>query len=246
MPAGSISSEASKVTGLAVSTQGGTQVLTLHQKVVPSVTQKAGLVKFIDWLGALPSSAVLVGHNSHSFDIPVLLNALTQHGLLEQFAQGTDGFADSLSIFKSMSAGPDGYALGKLYRHHFGEDFAAHDAGADVAALARLLQKTGADVHAAAFTCASAVECLRFSNNSSSRLDSFSPLISAKVLSKVMAKKAASSGLSLRHVELAFQRSNEVGIAALFKEKSKTNSSRVTSSKKIIAAVNKYFTSVST
>ena len=234
MPAGSISSEASKVTGLAVSTQGGTRVLTLHQKVVPSVTQKAGLVKFIDWLGALPSSAVLVGHNSHSFDIPVLLNTLTQHGLLEQFAQGTDGFADSLSIFKSMSAGPDSYALGKLYRHHFGEDFAAHDAVADVAALARLLQKTGADVHAAAVTCASAVECLRFSNNTSSRLDSFSPLISAKVLSKVMAKKAASSGLSLRHVELAFQRSNEVGIAALFKEKSKTNSSRVTSSKKLL------------
>ena len=99
MPAGSISSEASKVTGLAVSNQGGTRVLTLHQKVVPSVTQKAELVKFIDWLGALPSSAVLAGHNSHSFDIPVLLNALTQHGDPEQFAQGTDGFADSLSIF---------------------------------------------------------------------------------------------------------------------------------------------------
>ena len=95
-------------------------------------------------------------------------------------------------------------------------------------------KKTGADVHASAVTCASAVECLRFSNNTSSRLDSFSPLISAKVLSKVMAKKAASSGLSLRHVELAFQRSNEVGIAALFKEKIKTNSSRVTSSKKLL------------
>ena len=98
-------------------------------------------MKFIDWLGALPSSAVFVGSNSHSFDIPVLLNALTQYGLLEQFAQGTDGFGDSLFIFKSMSAGPDGYALGKLYRHQFGEDFAAHDAGADVAALAHLLQK---------------------------------------------------------------------------------------------------------
>ena len=202
MPAGSISSEASKGNSLAVSTKGGTRVLTLHQKVVPSVTQKAGLVKFIDWIGALPSSAVLVGHNSHSFDIPVLLNALMQHGLLEQFAQGTDGFADSLSIFKSTSAEPDCYSLGKLYRHHFGEDFAAHDAGADVAALARLLQKKNdADVHAAAITCASAVECLRFSINTSSRLDSFSPLISAKVLSKVMAKKTASSGQSLRHVE---------------------------------------------
>ena len=76
-----------------------------------------------------------------TFDIPVLLNALTQHGPLEQFAKGTDGFADSLSIFMSMSAGPDGYALGKLYRHHFGENFAARDAGTDVAALARLLQK---------------------------------------------------------------------------------------------------------
>ena len=62
----------------------------------------------------------------------------------------------------------------------------------------------------------------------------FTTIVEAEMLSKVMASKAAESGLALGYVRLAFERGGKGGISNLFKENVEGHA-RVTATKKSLS-----------
>ena len=224
------------VTGLSVVVGQGRKQLAMHGKLVLSCSQAEGLRRFVSWLENIGKSVVLVAHNCYTFDMRVVANAVRREGLLAEIQEWVDGFCDSLPIFKQAFPGHASCSLSPLYAERFGESFPAHDAAADVAALARLLQNANADIHASSATLSSATACVAFDAQNAERVASFSPLVSGKALSKAMASKAATSGLRFRHLLLAHRHDSEHGIDRLLKEMH-GGIRRVTASQKIITAV---------
>ena len=87
---------------------------------------------------------ILVAHNGNSFDHDRLLSFLERnhelHELSESFPE-TLFFGDSLLTVRKLKAKLDlpSCKLSDVYRKCFAEDFAAHDAVADVTALWRTI-----------------------------------------------------------------------------------------------------------
>ena len=239
LPTEPISRNASSATGLSVVVDQGRKQLAMHGKLVEACSQAEGLRRFLSWLENNATSVVLVAHNCLSFDMRVFLNAARREGLLEELQKRVDGFCDTLPIFKEAFSGQPSYSLSPLYAKRFGESFPAHDAAADVTALARLLQHANADIHASSVTLSSAMSCVAFGVQNAERVATFSPLVSRKALSKALAARAATSGLRYRHLLLAHRRDRDHGIENLLKGTHGGNR-RVTESKQVIAAVAEY------
>ena len=68
------------------------------------------------------------------------------------------------------------------------------------------------------------------------------PMISEKAISVGMASKAATSGLRLQHLKLAFQRDGADGLSHILREKF-NGKPRVTKNRRIIAQICNYFQS---
>ena len=88
--------------------------------------------------------AILVAHNSNSFHHDRFLSFLKGnhelHELSESFTE-TLFFGDNLPTVRKLKAKLDlpSCELSDVYRKFFAEDFAAHDAVADVTALERII-----------------------------------------------------------------------------------------------------------
>ena len=214
--------------------------LTVGGTVVESTSQKEGLLRFIQWLKGLGKPVVLVAHSCFNFDMRVLVNAVMREGLMDEFSECVDGFNDSLPLLKSSFPKQRRYGLEDLYQAVFNETFDVHNATADVAALDRLMTKAGADAHSKAVTASSVYTFVPQALAKAKRLDTFSPLIKAKVLSKEMATKAAASGLVYRHLSIAHHLNRENGIETLFKEPT-SRGVRVTANSRIVSAVTAFF-----
>jgi len=113
-----------------------------------AVSQRQGLDELCRFLEEQKEkrSLVLVAHNGHHFDFPILLNALSGSSLLDKFFSLQVILLDSLeliSIEMKEKSSPlrslKSKSLSDLREFLLNEKFAAHDAREDVTALARIL-----------------------------------------------------------------------------------------------------------
>lgn len=125
-------------------------------------------------------------------------------------------------------------------KHFLNVDYNAHDALADVESLQTLVCDTGVDDSSVLqhSTCTlAAISSYQHNKMCDMNLCTLEEMINAKVISKDMAKKVASSGLNLLHLKLAVRRNGFEGLCQLFQQKIKNGKPRVTSVKKIINTV---------
>ncbi len=243
LPTELVCDAATKVTGHAVQKSNGKSVLTVRGEPVESSSQKDGVEKFCGWLSTFGNPVVLVAHNCHAFDMRVLVNAARRENLLDLLREHVNGFGDSLPALKTALPNLQSYSLPKVHVSLFNDNFPAHDAAGDVAALGKVMEKSNADVRPTAVTLSSVASICEFDDQKKGRLASFGNLVKSKVLSRAMADKAAASGLSYVHLQLAHTRSPNNGIECLFKEKTEAGR-RVTATKRICEAVAKFFNSM--
>lgn len=192
---------------------------------------------------------ILVGHNCKSFDIPILLSALQNNNLLENFMSvGVIGVIDTLPLFKVCLPNLSSYSQPKVYETVFNDQYKAHDSLEDVFALCRLVEKTNPCLELKSnfsFSLSSVVAMYHFKIQSKSLYDSLNPLLTTKVISKCIALKIANSGLALSHLLLAFKRDRQQGVGDLLSEMCGNSLKvRVTKSKRIIHSIVQYFESL--
>lgn len=132
IPQKPISTQASKVTGLALN---GT---TLHHngKAVKAVSIQEALQDLISFRGNLPSKKpkILVGHNIKSYDCPILMNALRNCNIEDRFEEEVIGFLDTMKLFRLSFPSQKSYSQQHLSKVLLAEDFTyeAHNALEDV------------------------------------------------------------------------------------------------------------------
>ena len=68
-------------------------------------------------------------------------------------------------------------------------------------------------------------------------ISSLQPLVDSKSCSRAMMVKMASSGIQLKHLELAYTRNGENGVAVLLGERDFRGKIRVSKSKRIITSI---------
>ncbi|XP_063436039.1 uncharacterized protein LOC134717176 [Mytilus trossulus] len=230
-PARPILPQASEVTGLKF--QNGK--MYHDDREVQSIGISNALTAFILFLKEIHNT-VLVGHNSKTFDVPILINALEKNGLLNNFMSSVKGFIDTLPLFKECIPNQPSYSQPKIYNTLFGELYSAHDSMEDVVALRRLFEKISPSlVLKSKFsgTYESVMQLYQHRNCTKGLLTTLRPLTNSKTITNCMATKIASSGLGLSHLKLAHKRDRQQGIENLFTELcGHPSKARVTKSKK--------------
>ena len=236
-----ISKKAEEITGIKVSGRK----MYHHDAEVPAVGIKEGLHRFLNFLNKPDKQLTLVGHNIKVFDIPVLLNALGNCNLVEDFVQSNvTGILDTLPLFKVTHPGLHSYSQTHLYSLILEESFLAHNAIEDVVALSRLLTHTAPTVAVKlqhTYTLKSTYARFLHLQDMQNRLTTLTPLLDEKAITKRTAGALASSGLNMQHLRLSYSRSGRQGIDDLLKECTVTGKPRVTKCKNIIDAVADYF-----
>ena len=109
----------------------------------------------------------------------------------------------------------------------------------DVTVLVDVLWPVKADLVPTFVTVGSVITVMAFEAEKLKRQATFGALVKAKVLSSGMASKAAASGLTVHHPQVAYHCDSALGIERLFKEKTAVGH-RVTATKQIISGVNEY------
>ena len=152
LPRSNISTGASLVNNLTIKSIIGKRTMCKSNSPVLSVNPGKALQDFITFLKQLQdkdsnSTLVLIGHNSATFNVPILLRnsgRTFQYNLTEMNVN----FANSQQLVKSLIKhtalllGNGGFCKPNqrsLYVHLFNEEFDAHDALEDVRALRRIL-----------------------------------------------------------------------------------------------------------
>lgn len=235
IPEKPMSSKATEITGIKVVNNK----MYHNDEEVETVSIKDALIQFIDFIKKSESDAVLVGHNSKVFDLPVLFNILSKLNILEAFSSAVIGFIDTLPLFKISHPNLSSYSQLHLFEEILQDKYSAHDSLQDVLALKRLLDHTGPSPEvklAASFTSNSAFAIFHHKNTTKSLMSTLKPLLDQKVISNGMGNKIASSGLSLSHLQLAYRRNGREGVQDVLTEIT-DNSVRVTKSRKIIDSV---------
>ena len=194
-----------------------------HGKPVDSKDSRIVLLEFIDFLHR-KKKPLLFGHNIASFDIPVLLNKLREHGLLAEFMLHIVGCVDTLKLArrKYKTSELENFKQQTLASKLLGITYNAHDASADVTTLFQLLKHldhSDNDV---------------FPFNITILTDSFLPLVRSAKITNQTSRKLAHSGLCLKHLELAYKRDSENGLKSVLLEHG--------FNKKTVTAFLKYFT----
>ena len=96
-------------------------------------------------------------------------------------------------------------------------------------------------LHQFSFTFEWCKSFVTFLKKKDRNLHTFQPLLASKAMSKGMAAKAASTGLTYRHLYIAFQRQGQQGIKALLGEPF-SGSVRVTKNTRVISSLVNHFT----
>ena len=142
LPHGDIEQDASNVNGF---TKHHGRLYKNGQEVRNATSPRSGLTELLNWIKYNPSNAnkdvVLVSHNAHRFDAPILIN-----NILNNYAkQGSDlcqiitGFGDTLKSFRRYYEGP--YGLNDLMRSFGLQRRQTHDALQDALDLKEVVRR---------------------------------------------------------------------------------------------------------
>ena len=236
LPSQDISPSASRVTGLTMN--GGK--LFLKDRPVSAVGIKEGLSLFKNWLSAFGKNVILIGHNIKVFDVKHLLRHAGLHGV--DFGV-VAGFVDTLPMFKFFHPGQSSYSQENLFRKMVGGNYDAHNSLSDVIALCSLIKRTIPDTRSLqqfSYTCEWCRNYVTFLEERDKNLQTFQPLLALNAISKGMAEKAASSGLTYRHLQIACNRQGESGLKSLLGEKF-NGLVRVTKNTRVISSLLHHF-----
>ena len=212
LPDQAIDPAASKVTGIYVKDNE----LTHNGKVVPAFHTHEALKMFLAWLTDR-SPVILCAHNAKNFDSSRLASNIKACGMSNQFLSVVKGYIDTLPFYKKVYPGRGGHKLADVVKKATGSaNFAQHDAAADAAALQRaVFASTAAStnkpstfpsaLHPFSFSYMATMEQLnrdKACKQGISTLKHLTTKPSPAVLGLGMAKRIASSGLTMNHIKV--------------------------------------------
>ncbi|XP_063442827.1 DNA polymerase III PolC-type-like [Mytilus trossulus] len=235
-PSKSISTQASAVTCLT--SKGG--VLFYKGDPVQVLSQEAAFQNFTSWLEQ-HKPCVLAAHNCKTFDARRLLYSLSKFTCFGEFRQNVSGFVDTLPLFKTFYPDLPNHKQNTIFKDVCKSDYIAHNAIEDVEALRVLLGNISIDYKKFSFTIESMNSQMKFDNVSKVDQETFTTLITQKIIKQRTADVMAKSGLKLNHLYYAFEKEGEDGIRELLLEKRRDGSHRVTKNKSIITKLIDYF-----
>ena len=236
---------------------------------VETVSFGEALQEFLAFLVTVVSShqkesyTVLLGHNSSTFDTPILLRK-SDANFHRRLKDLNVYFADSHILVKDLLKGklPSGQLCksnqSPLYSHLFNENFEAHDALEDVVALHKIIFKSPLQLSkekivncSAAISISQAIDNLSYLDRRHERLQTFdgklfSPTKSNGIISQSMAQKIAGSGLSYSDLRDLYMKFGSKGLLAVLSMPSSSSQCiskqpRVTRAKRILAAILNHF-----
>ncbi|CAN9513988.1 unnamed protein product [Ophioblennius macclurei] len=136
LPSQPIHEGASKVTGLTV--QDGQ--LFHHGELKTTTPLLEALKSFITFVQSFKRPVLLVGHNAHRFDTPILSRVLEQNQLLDQFQEVVSGTLDTLSLSEDLYPDLESHKQESLVNHFLKKDYEAHSAVEDAKILQELFK----------------------------------------------------------------------------------------------------------
>ena len=216
--------------------------LLYKNKALPSVDLHEGLKRFLNFVKQSEKKVILVAHNNKLFDARILTNAFMSAGLHEEFKEVVAGFSDSLPLFKALLPGRKCYKQEVLVKDTMQISYDAHNGLEDVKALRDLILHHKIRIKQLrkhSFSVEYICKCIEQHRRLTDNLPSLMPLVRNCVVSKLMCRKIADSGLNLDHLKLGFSRGGFAGIKAILSAKV-NRKARVTSSKKILSRISLY------
>ncbi|KAK3108332.1 hypothetical protein FSP39_005757 [Pinctada imbricata] len=237
LPKKKVETGAVAVTGLSSS---GT-LLFKNGEPVDARGIKDSLSDFSTWIKKFPDP-VLVAHNA-KFDAEILCNTLIR--ISDVDSNFIVGFVDTLSLLREKIPGRSSYKQEELAKDLLQQQYSAHDAPSDAAALQDIVQcvcsnSDGFLKHS--FSVQSVINTIQFEHMKSSNISSLYILFQKNVISKMILNKIAASGLNISHLQIAHRRDPENGIRNLLLEKvSSTGQPRVTANSRIISSISHHF-----
>lgn len=200
-----ISKAASTITGLTYSFENNQ--MYHNGKPVLSEEPYEAFVSFTEYLQS-KDRPILVGHNIYSYDIPIIVSALREHGLLSTVLLSVYGCVDTLPLAKrsipKMSV--PNYKQESLVKAFLNCEYEAHNALEDVKSLFNLFnlklksQCSGKDI---------------FPLNVKMLELSYCDVVQKNVVSKQIVRKLSKSGLHYNHIKLAHQRDEVKGVKSV-------------------------------
>ena len=272
LPTGNVSTGASRVNKLSVQNINGIRKLLKENQPVETVSLDKALEEFHTFLSQVKCSSqketciVLIGHNSSTFDTPILLRR-SDENFRSKLSNLNVYFGDSqilvkhllkdkhpaLQLSESASCKSNQSAL---YSHLFNEEFEAHDALEDVKALEKILFHSTLQLNKEKLVNCSGVIGVEQAIASMTYLDRrheilqtfsgrlFDPRDDSGAIKQSMAQKIAGSGLSYSHLKELYLKFGTKGLLAILSMPPSQNTARkprVTRTKRILDAIANHF-----
>ncbi|XP_052065212.1 uncharacterized protein LOC127705004 [Mytilus californianus] len=195
IPRVDIQIEASKITGITYS--HGTNKTYVQGDIVEPVTLHKALLDFIHFLKE-QNQPIILGHNICNFDIPVIVNKLKEIHVIcfSTFCETVKGFIDTMKVARKYIPKNDveNFKQQTLVKQFVGENYSAHNAIEDVDSL-----KTLYDSKFTSLVKSDDVFSILYHNC----MDSYSDLLSNKIVSRPVCMQLGKDGISLKHLKLA-------------------------------------------
>ena len=272
LPTGNVSTGASRVNKLSVQNINGIRKLLKENQPVETVSLDKALQEFHTFLSQVKCSSqkesciVLIGHNSSTFDTPILLRR-SDENFRSKLSNLNVYFGDSQILVKQLLKDKHpAFQLSEsascksnqsaLYSHLFKEEFEAHDALEDVKALRKILFHSALQLNKEKLVNWSGVISVKEALASMSYLDRrheilqtfsgrlFDPWDDNGAIKQSMAQKIAGSGLCYSHLKELYLKFGTKGLLAILSmppSQSTATKPRVTRTKRILDAIANHF-----
>lgn len=272
LPQSSISYSAYLVNGMTIKNINRIRTLCHRNNPAQSVTIEEAFGDFLTFIKQVKNSdevnnnlTVLIGHNSATFDVPILLRN-SDDNFKDNLTDMNIYFADCLHLVKNLIKNKHkaielktgGYSKpnqSSLYTHLFNEQFDAHDAVEDVRALRKILFESSLRLsrkdiveNSSVTSVSHAVENMLYLDRRHELLSTFSgKLFNASdtgPIKRSMALNIADSGLSYDDLHKLYTTFGKRALVAILSNPSTTSSAktpRVTRTQRILAAIVKHF-----
>ncbi|XP_059191750.1 DNA polymerase III PolC-type-like [Centropristis striata] len=141
LPRRQIDKRASGVTGLTfIDNQ-----LLLNGSPMDTVPLDEAVTTFLDFLRSFHTPVLLVAHNAHRFDAPLISRVIRELSLLEEFRQVVTGFVDTFVLSKNLFPNLGRYSQEHLVKHFLATSYDAHNAVKDTSMLQELFNSWSPD-----------------------------------------------------------------------------------------------------